>query len=191
MYVFARLLLLNFVSFVHSRLEVEDNYTAASSSSLLSKTSVQVPLMDAYACESTPRMLATEESGNANYAIDLDGSLPESVSCLRRWWNTFLVHNCPNFSSHPYSNGRFIQPPWFRQHAYPPRCLGLQCPLLRLSQGKENESYTHVKCNLGCLFAIGILNLKGEDQQHSRDSNMFLFLRPEGLRTVLHYANLA
>ena len=34
MYVFAGLLLLNFVSFVHSRLEVEDNYTAASSSSL-------------------------------------------------------------------------------------------------------------------------------------------------------------
>jgi len=47
MYVFTRLLLLNFVSdasFVHPRLEVENNYTAASSSSLLSKTSVQVPI---------------------------------------------------------------------------------------------------------------------------------------------------
>ena len=47
MYVFVRLLLLHFVSdasFIHPSVEVEDNYTAASSSSLLSKTSVQVPI---------------------------------------------------------------------------------------------------------------------------------------------------
>jgi len=48
MYVFARLLLLNFVSdasFVHPRLEVEHNYTAASCSSLLSKNSSKSPLV--------------------------------------------------------------------------------------------------------------------------------------------------
>ena len=32
---------------------------------------------------------------------------------------------------------------------------------------------------------------EGEYQQYSRDSKMFSFLRPEGLQTVLHYADLA
>jgi len=66
------------------------------------------------------RILVTEESGSLNYVINLDDSLLERVSWphlrLRRWWGTFLVHNCSNFSSHPYSNGHFIQPPRFHQH---------------------------------------------------------------------------
>jgi len=69
--------------------------------------------------------------------------------------------------------------------------LDAQARGIRCSGYRKGRSTSPTLINLSCLFAIGIVNLKGEDQQYSRDSNVFSFLRPEGLRTFLHYANLA